>query len=169
MSAAEVVLIILFQQWYTAQIQLLCNFLSERLDHSLHLYQCTCLAHVVKARHETLDEAMTVAVETESTLDVERSRTLPTHTSCSDTLTNPPGMVVGLTLQDKGKLLQEQQKTLQAMTTAMQKLSTLSALRKRGDRRPLHSSFGRSTRCWACGENGHRRAQCPQGNSQRPV
>nr|CAD7457149.1 unnamed protein product [Timema tahoe] len=35
-------------QWYTAQIQLLCNFLSERLDHSLHLYQCTCLAHVVK-------------------------------------------------------------------------------------------------------------------------
>nr|CAD7587653.1 unnamed protein product [Timema genevievae] len=37
------------QQWYTAQIQLLCNFLSERLDHSLHLYQCTCLAHVVKS------------------------------------------------------------------------------------------------------------------------
>jgi hypothetical protein len=38
----------LLQQWYTAQIHLLCNWLSERLDHSLHLYQCTCLAHVVK-------------------------------------------------------------------------------------------------------------------------
>ncbi|XP_021927184.1 calcium-dependent secretion activator isoform X6 [Zootermopsis nevadensis] len=37
-----------FEQWYTAQIQLLCNWLSERLDHSLHLYQCTCLAHIVK-------------------------------------------------------------------------------------------------------------------------
>ncbi|XP_049805298.1 calcium-dependent secretion activator-like [Schistocerca serialis cubense] len=37
-----------FEQWYTAQIQLLCNWLSERLDHSLHLYQCTCLAHIIK-------------------------------------------------------------------------------------------------------------------------
>ncbi|KAL1130036.1 hypothetical protein AAG570_012979 [Ranatra chinensis] len=37
-----------FEQWYTAQIQLLCNWLSERIDHSLHPYQCTCLAHVVK-------------------------------------------------------------------------------------------------------------------------
>lgn len=36
------------QQWYTAQIQMLCNWLSDRLDHSLHLYQCTCLAHIVK-------------------------------------------------------------------------------------------------------------------------
>ncbi|XP_066582682.1 calcium-dependent secretion activator isoform X2 [Prorops nasuta] len=37
-----------FEQWYTAQIQMLCNWLSERLDHNLHLYQCTCLAHIVK-------------------------------------------------------------------------------------------------------------------------
>ncbi|XP_001604604.4 calcium-dependent secretion activator isoform X2 [Nasonia vitripennis] len=37
-----------FEQWYTAQIQLLCNWLTERMDHSLHLYQCTCLAHIVK-------------------------------------------------------------------------------------------------------------------------
>lgn len=36
------------QQWYAAQIQMLCTWLSERLDHSLHLYQCTCLAHIVK-------------------------------------------------------------------------------------------------------------------------
>ncbi|XP_047003794.1 calcium-dependent secretion activator-like [Schistocerca americana] len=37
-----------FEQWYTAQTQLLCNWLSERLDRSLHFYQCTCLAHIVK-------------------------------------------------------------------------------------------------------------------------
>ncbi|CAK9825694.1 Calcium-dependent secretion activator [Anthophora retusa] len=37
-----------FEQWYMAQIQMLCTWLSERLDHSLHLYQCTCLAHIVK-------------------------------------------------------------------------------------------------------------------------
>lgn len=40
--------IVIFQQWYTAQIEMLCTWLSERLDHSLHLYQCTCLAHIVK-------------------------------------------------------------------------------------------------------------------------
>ncbi|XP_055703939.1 calcium-dependent secretion activator isoform X14 [Phlebotomus papatasi] len=38
----------IFEQWYTAQINMLCNWLSERLDHSLHYYQCTCLAHIVK-------------------------------------------------------------------------------------------------------------------------
>ncbi|KAJ8980725.1 hypothetical protein NQ317_019220 [Molorchus minor] len=37
-----------FEQWYTGQINMLCNWLSERLDHSLHPYQCTCLAHIVK-------------------------------------------------------------------------------------------------------------------------
>ncbi|XP_026473035.1 calcium-dependent secretion activator [Ctenocephalides felis] len=37
-----------FEQWYTSQINMLCNWLSERLDHSLHYYQCTCLAHIVK-------------------------------------------------------------------------------------------------------------------------
>lgn len=31
-----------------AQIQIICNWLSERIDHSLHLYQCTCLAVIVK-------------------------------------------------------------------------------------------------------------------------
>ena len=38
------------QLWYTGQIQLLCNWLGERLDHSLHFVQCTCLAHVVKVK-----------------------------------------------------------------------------------------------------------------------
>ncbi|XP_018322578.1 calcium-dependent secretion activator isoform X2 [Agrilus planipennis] len=37
-----------FEQWHTAQINVLCNWLSERLDHSLHPYQCTCLAVIVK-------------------------------------------------------------------------------------------------------------------------
>ncbi|XP_074000165.1 calcium-dependent secretion activator 1 isoform X2 [Rhodnius prolixus] len=37
-----------FEQWYTAQIQMLCNWLSERNDHSLHPCQCTCLSHIVK-------------------------------------------------------------------------------------------------------------------------
>ncbi|XP_034942390.1 calcium-dependent secretion activator isoform X2 [Chelonus insularis] len=37
-----------FEQWYITQIQMLCTWLSDRLDHSLHLYQCTCLAHIVK-------------------------------------------------------------------------------------------------------------------------
>ncbi|XP_063992218.1 calcium-dependent secretion activator isoform X2 [Diachasmimorpha longicaudata] len=37
-----------FEQWYTGKNQLLCNWLSDRLDHNLHLHQCTCLAHIVK-------------------------------------------------------------------------------------------------------------------------
>lgn len=37
-----------FEQWYTNQINMLCNWLSERLDHALHPYQCTCLAQIVK-------------------------------------------------------------------------------------------------------------------------
>lgn len=37
-----------FEQWYTKQITILCTWLSERLDHSLHVFQCTCLAHIVK-------------------------------------------------------------------------------------------------------------------------
>ncbi|XP_076676723.1 calcium-dependent secretion activator 1 isoform X2 [Andrena cerasifolii] len=44
----ELWILTFFEQWYTAQIQMLCNWLSERLDHNLHLYQCTCLAHIVK-------------------------------------------------------------------------------------------------------------------------
>jgi hypothetical protein len=37
-----------FEQWYTKTITLLCNWLSERLDHSLHVFQCLCLSHIVK-------------------------------------------------------------------------------------------------------------------------
>ncbi|KAF7272951.1 hypothetical protein GWI33_014300 [Rhynchophorus ferrugineus] len=37
-----------FEQWYTGQMNMICNWLSERLDHALHPYQCTCLAHIVK-------------------------------------------------------------------------------------------------------------------------
>ncbi|BES90668.1 DUF1041 [Nesidiocoris tenuis] len=44
----ELWILTFFEQWYTAQIQMLCNWLSERIDHSLHPSQCTCLAHIVK-------------------------------------------------------------------------------------------------------------------------
>jgi len=38
-----------FQQlWYKDQMQSLCSWLSDRLDHSLHPYQCTCLVHISK-------------------------------------------------------------------------------------------------------------------------
>ncbi|XP_030755944.1 calcium-dependent secretion activator isoform X3 [Sitophilus oryzae] len=37
-----------FEQWYTGEMNMICNWLSERLDHTLHPYQCTCLAHIVK-------------------------------------------------------------------------------------------------------------------------
>ncbi|XP_043234557.1 calcium-dependent secretion activator-like isoform X27 [Amphibalanus amphitrite] len=37
-----------FEIWYTQQIQLLCTWLSDRLDRSLHPYQVMCLAHIVK-------------------------------------------------------------------------------------------------------------------------
>ncbi len=36
------------QHWYADQVQMLCTWLTERLDRSLHPYQCTCLAHIVK-------------------------------------------------------------------------------------------------------------------------
>ncbi|XP_017879299.1 calcium-dependent secretion activator isoform X2 [Ceratina calcarata] len=44
----ELWILTFFEQWYTEQIKVLCTWLSERLDHNLHLYQCTCLAHIVK-------------------------------------------------------------------------------------------------------------------------
>jgi hypothetical protein len=37
-----------FQRWYTEQVQVLCTWLTDRLDRALHPYQCTCLAHIVK-------------------------------------------------------------------------------------------------------------------------
>ncbi|XP_031616765.1 calcium-dependent secretion activator isoform X3 [Contarinia nasturtii] len=44
----ELWILTFFEQWYTSQINMLCNWLSERIGHSLHFYQCTCLAHIVK-------------------------------------------------------------------------------------------------------------------------
>ncbi|XP_037956639.1 calcium-dependent secretion activator isoform X4 [Teleopsis dalmanni] len=37
-----------FEQWYTLQINMLCNWLSERLDHSLHYAQVMSLSHITK-------------------------------------------------------------------------------------------------------------------------
>jgi len=36
------------ERWYTEQVQVLCTWLTDRLDKALHPYQCTCLAHIVK-------------------------------------------------------------------------------------------------------------------------
>ena len=37
-----------FQRWYQEQVQMLCTWLTDRLDRSLHPYQCTCLGLIVK-------------------------------------------------------------------------------------------------------------------------
>jgi len=37
-----------FEHWYTQQVNMLCNWLSERLDHSLHYVQVTAISHIVK-------------------------------------------------------------------------------------------------------------------------
>ncbi|XP_044764799.1 calcium-dependent secretion activator isoform X4 [Coccinella septempunctata] len=44
----ELWILTFFEQWYTGQITMLCNWLSERLDHTLHPFQCACLAHIVR-------------------------------------------------------------------------------------------------------------------------
>lgn len=44
----ELWILTFFEQWYTAQITMMCNWLTERLDHALHFYQCTCLSHILK-------------------------------------------------------------------------------------------------------------------------
>ncbi|CAG2109244.1 unnamed protein product [Medioppia subpectinata] len=38
----------LFEQWYSSQMNLLCNWLSERIDHGLHLFQLSALSHIVR-------------------------------------------------------------------------------------------------------------------------
>merc|ERR1712223_670268 len=36
------------ERWYADQVQMLCTWLTDRLDRSLHHYQCTCLVFIVK-------------------------------------------------------------------------------------------------------------------------
>lgn len=45
-----------FEQWYTKQITIICTWLSERLDHSLHVFQCLCMSHIVKVISKTKNE-----------------------------------------------------------------------------------------------------------------
>ena len=42
-----------FQKWYYDQVEMLSKWLTERLDKSLHPFQCTCLAHIVKVSDVT--------------------------------------------------------------------------------------------------------------------
>ncbi|XP_041674489.1 calcium-dependent secretion activator isoform X5 [Drosophila eugracilis] len=37
-----------FEQWYSQQINMLCNWLSERLDHALHYAQVSSISHITK-------------------------------------------------------------------------------------------------------------------------
>uniref|UniRef100_A0A336KFR6 CSON009414 protein n=1 Tax=Culicoides sonorensis TaxID=179676 RepID=A0A336KFR6_CULSO len=44
----ELWILTFFETWYAQQINILCNWLSERMDHGLHYYQCQALSHIVK-------------------------------------------------------------------------------------------------------------------------
>ncbi|XP_063706788.1 calcium-dependent secretion activator isoform X1 [Culicoides brevitarsis] len=44
----ELWILTFFENWYAQQINMLCNWLSERMDHGLHYYQCAALSHIVK-------------------------------------------------------------------------------------------------------------------------
>nr|NP_001027029.2 Calcium-dependent secretion activator, isoform F [Drosophila melanogaster]AAZ52485.2 Calcium-dependent secretion activator, isoform F [Drosophila melanogaster] len=37
-----------FEQWYSQQINMLCNWLSERVDHALHYAQVASISHIIK-------------------------------------------------------------------------------------------------------------------------
>ncbi|KAG8194997.1 hypothetical protein JTE90_008171 [Oedothorax gibbosus] len=38
----------LFEDWYAAQVTMICTWLSERLDHGLHSFQLSALSHIAK-------------------------------------------------------------------------------------------------------------------------
>lgn len=44
----ELWILTFFETWYTQQINMICQWLTERMDHALHYYQCSCLSHIVK-------------------------------------------------------------------------------------------------------------------------
>ncbi|XP_029833229.1 calcium-dependent secretion activator isoform X9 [Ixodes scapularis] len=44
----ELWVLALFEQWYAAQMSLLCSWLSERLDHGLHSFQLSALLHIAR-------------------------------------------------------------------------------------------------------------------------
>ncbi|XP_036356657.1 calcium-dependent secretion activator 1 isoform X5 [Octopus sinensis] len=46
--ADELLTLNIFEQWYTGQTKLICDWLTERLDLSLHPYQLTCIMNINK-------------------------------------------------------------------------------------------------------------------------
>jgi len=46
----------IMEKWYFDQVQMLSTWLTDRLDKSLHPFQCTCLAHVVKKVRSTTED-----------------------------------------------------------------------------------------------------------------
>lgn len=68
----ELWILTFFETWYAQQINMLCNWLSERMDHGLHYYQCAALSHIVKVSltdvSETLSRTETFDFSTENLL-----------------------------------------------------------------------------------------------------
>ena len=40
----------MFEKLYTAQMNLICTWLTERMDRTLHVYQVNCLSKIIKVR-----------------------------------------------------------------------------------------------------------------------
>ncbi|KAI3383369.1 hypothetical protein SNEBB_009004 [Seison nebaliae] len=51
----ELFVLILFQDWYRAQIMTVYEWLDERKDHQLHAYQLTCISLMVKKIHSSFE------------------------------------------------------------------------------------------------------------------
>lgn len=46
--ADEFFLLNFYERWYAEQMNVICNWLSDRIGHALHFHQVTCLAHMLK-------------------------------------------------------------------------------------------------------------------------
>lgn len=46
--ADEFFLLHFYERWYAEQMNVICNWLSDRIGHALHFHQVTCLAHMLK-------------------------------------------------------------------------------------------------------------------------
>lgn len=51
----ELFILSIFEQWYSAQVNMLCTWLTDRLDHSLHPYQMTALSHMIKKMYSDFE------------------------------------------------------------------------------------------------------------------
>jgi len=54
-----VCVICVIQMWYSAQMKMICEWLSDRLDIALHPYQLTCLLSIVRVSLEVSGRKLT--------------------------------------------------------------------------------------------------------------